>query len=178
MIPYILSILIGLRLFFFKPASQIQFIEESTGSAVLNTAVVVEVSGSIVKPGVYSFSKDSRIQDLLVQAGGLSEKADRSWVSKYLNLAARLSDGSKIYIPSVSESIKNKDVLGSNNTSNDIININKASSAELDTLPGIGAVTAEKIISGRPYTTIDELLTKKIVSKSVYEKIKDKIATY
>lgn len=52
-----------------------------------------------------------------------------------------------------------------------LVNINSASAQELEKLPGIGPVTAGKIIAGRPYTSIDELLVKKVVGRSTYEKI-------
>ncbi len=55
------------------------------------------------------------------------------------------------------------------------IDINSASREELDTLPGIGPVRADRIVKGRPYKGKDELLQKKIIPQSVYEKIKDRI---
>ena len=60
----------------------------------------------------------------------------------------------------------------------DLININNASESELDSLPGIGKVTAQKIISGRPYQTIKELKTRKIVGNSTFEKIKNLISVF
>jgi DNA uptake protein ComE-like DNA-binding protein len=57
-----------------------------------------------------------------------------------------------------------------------LININEASEGQLDTLYGVGPATAQKIIGGRPYSDIQELLTKKIVSRSVFDKIKDRIS--
>jgi competence protein ComEA len=58
------------------------------------------------------------------------------------------------------------------------VNINTASESELDTLPGVGNVTAGKIISNRPYNALDELLSKKVVNTGVFEQIKDKITIY
>ena len=63
------------------------------------------------------------------------------------------------------------------NQSPTIINLNTASAEELDTLPGVGAVTVNKIINGRPYSTIEDLLNKKIVNKGVFENIKGLITT-
>ena len=60
-------------------------------------------------------------------------------------------------------------------TQSTLININTASFEELDTLPGVGKVIGQKIINNRPYSSIEELQTKKIVNKSTYEKIKDLI---
>lgn len=136
-----------------------------------NESVWIDISGSVMNPGVYQLPPDSRLKDALVKAGGLNSDADRDYVSKSLNLAKKLTDGEKIYIPKVGERV----VLGSTAPSS-TININTASVDELDKLPGIGAVTAEKIINSRPYSSIQELLDKKVVSSSVFEKIKDKIA--
>lgn len=173
------------RVITFKNQSKVEFVEqESTVSAVISTeSIKAEIAGAVIKPGVYSFPSNGRIQDLLVISGGLSEEADRNWVAKHINLAARIIDGSKVYIPTKSET----DTTSQNNTaiegvsnvlSNNIVNINTASKAELDTLPGVGEITAEKIISNRPYQNINELLSKKAVGQSVFNKIKDQITVY
>ncbi len=140
----------------------------------------VDVSGSVVSPGVYELNSYARIQDALIKAGGLSADADRNFVSKNINLAQKLSDGAKIYIPSANENSNPSGLSSISNPStlNHLININLASADELDSLPGIGPATAAKIISGRPYETIDDLLTKKAVGKSVLEKIKDRVTVY
>jgi competence protein ComEA len=138
--------------------------------------IAVDVEGAVVKPGVYKLAMDSRIQDALIAAGGLGEGADRERLAKSLNLAAKLIDGGKVYIPSVGEEIVasgGNNVLGSGTES--LININSASESELDTLPGIGKTTADKIISNRPYGVIEELVEKKIVGNKVFQDIKGKI---
>lgn len=145
--------------------------------------IIVDVEGAVVKPGIYSLNQGSRVQDALILALGLSEKADRNWVEKNLNLAAKLSDGTKIYIPRLGETqngttnvvqgvSSGTDVVGSNA----LINVNNASVAELDTLPGVGPATAQKIIGNRPYATVDELLSKKSVNSKVFSQIKDKVS--
>jgi competence protein ComEA len=120
----------------------------------------------------------ARIEDLLVVSGGLSVVADREWVSKNINRASRLSDGQKIYIYSQSEvlsakesdSIKvDQEVLGSSNSK--LININTASSKELENLIGIGPVLAQKIVEGRIYSSLDELVKKGILSQKTFNKI-------
>ena len=162
----------------FEPA------KSASDSAQVNTQnIVIDVEGAVVKPGVYSLNQGARVQEALVLALGLSEKADRNWVEKNLNLAAKLSDGAKIYIPRLGE-IQNpavNAVLGvSSGTdivgSSALINVNTASGAELDTLPGVGPVTAQKIINNRPYTMVDELLSKKSVNSKVFSQIKDKVS--
>ena len=147
--------------------------------------LVVDVEGGVVNPGVYTLNSDARIQDALVAAGGLSATADRNWVAKTLNLAAKVTDGAKIYIPMEGE-IGTTGSISSNSsgssegssTVSGLININSASQAKLEALPGIGPVTAQKVIDGRPYSTVEELLAKKILSKKVYEQVKEKVSTY
>ncbi len=173
-------LIIGLRLTFFSQPAEVKFISNS--EATRSAELLVDVAGEVTKPGVYKLPFDSRLKDLLVAAGGLTDLADREWINKNMNLAMKLTDASKIYIPSTDETqadspINNEDNF-SNTLSNHNININNASIAELDTLAGVGEVTAKKIIDNRPYGTIDELLTKKVVSKSVFEKIKEKITVY
>lgn len=179
-------ILVGVRvLFYFKKAEPtVTFISEASSSAVFPTQITVEVAGAVVKPGVYTLTTENRIQDLLLAAGGLGTTADRSWVAKGINLASKLSDGAKVYIPAVGEvegesSInKVKAVGGETFISKSIININTASETQLDSLPGVGKVTTEKILAGRPYQSIEELVEKKIVNKGTFEKIKDKVSVY
>jgi len=59
-----------------------------------------------------------------------------------------------------------------------LININTASSEDLDSLPGVGPVTADKIINGRPYQTINDLIDRKILTNKVFSQIKDKISAF
>ncbi|MEK7526158.1 MAG: ComEA family DNA-binding protein [Patescibacteria group bacterium] len=146
---------------------------------------VVEISGSVEHPGVYHMVSGSRIDDLIVACGGLSVDADRGWVDKNLNRAAKLTDGQKLYIPNQSEVLSANDSTAGTSISNSIsqnlsksININTASSSQLESLSGIGPVTAQKMIEGRPYSSVEELLTKKILSQKVYDKNKDLLSVY
>lgn len=132
---------------------------------------IVEIAGAVEKPGVYGLQADSRIEDLLVMAGGLSATADREWVSRTLNRAAKLADGQKVYIPE-------KTQISNVKAQNQNLNINVASQSQLKDLPGIGQATAEKIIEQRPYSAVEELLTRKIVKKNQYEQIKDRVSVY
>ncbi len=148
-------------------------------------SLVIDIEGAVLRPGVYRLSEDARLQDVLIASGGLSSSADRAWIEKHINLAAKLSDGAKIYIPTNTESSfsqnarttqstsQNQSVLGS---VDNLISINSATAAQLDQLPSIGPVSAQKIIDNRPYLSIDELVTKKAVSTKTLEKIKDKIS--
>jgi len=148
-------------------------------SSISNKDIVVDVEGAVEKPGIYHLPLDARQQDALVAAGGMSKLADRQLVAKTLNMAAKLSDGMKLYIPRIGESVgvvsgaSGPGVAGAMTSA---ISVNSATTAELDGLPGIGAVTANRIITNRPYGSLDELITKKAIGRSVFEKIKDKIS--
>ncbi|MBI2103948.1 helix-hairpin-helix domain-containing protein [Candidatus Woesebacteria bacterium] len=147
--------------------------------------IVVEVSGAVEKPGVYKFQNGSRIEDALVAAGGLSADANREYVEKTINRAAILTDGQKIYVPKQSEvlsaSLNQSDQTGSGNygeRGSGLVNINSASQKELEELPGIGPVYASNIIEQRPYSSVEELLTKGVLKEGVYNKIKDLVSVY
>lgn len=147
--------------------------------------IFVEIAGAVEKPGVYRLSQTSRVEDLLITSGGLSASADRNWVDRYINRAAKLTDGQKFYIPKVDEQSTGKSAENlSDGTSGFLngeysriisVNINTASQIELETLPGIGPVFAQSIIDHRPYSTADELLRKDVLKQYVYEKIKDRV---
>lgn len=154
--------------------NEIKFEHEDSASKS-QSFISIDIEGAVVNPGVYKLNQGSIIQDALVWAGGLSQDADRDFVAKNINLAAKLTDGAKIYIPKKGDQtqVKSASVLNT-----DLININSASAESLDTLPGVGVVTAEKIINNRPYININELLDKKVVSNKVFTQIKDKITAY
>ena len=156
-------------------------IQKAGEAEELGSKLVADVAGAVIKPGVYELKAGARINEALIAAGGLGEVADREWVEKNLNLAAKVTDGQKIYIPSREESNTNKDSPRSTLQGLSLkekININTASSAELDTLWGVGEATAKKIIDSRPYGAVEELLTKKAVKNNVYEAIKDSVSVY
>ncbi|OGG22208.1 hypothetical protein A3D03_04625 [Candidatus Gottesmanbacteria bacterium RIFCSPHIGHO2_02_FULL_40_13] len=154
--------------------------ETATGSTRLKIAFDIE--GAVEKPGLYQLDEGTRVDDILILAGGFSANADREWAEKSLNRAAKLIDGGKIYIPSVDEISSGKVLSNLRNPSNLLgittgnININTASQSELESLPGVGPATALKIISGRPYMSLDELKSKKIAGNALYEKIKEMIS--
>ena len=134
--------------------------------------VVVDVEGEVLNPGIYRLEEDSRVEEGLIAAGGLAAKADRGWVEKNLNRAERVSDGMKIFIPKIGESL----VVTSQDTGSKLVNINTAGVEELDRLPGIGPVTAGKIIDYRKsnggFKEIVELKLVPGIGDKLYEGIK------
>jgi len=174
---------VGYFIFTYYSQSDVQMEVVSSPTETIQT-IMVDLQGAVEKPGVYEMKTGDRIQDLLIKAGGLSAEADRDWVNKNLNLALKLSDSAKIWIPSKSETQTVSVVAASSQTLvagtsiTDKININSASLNDLDTLSGIGSARAQAIINNRPYTTIDDLVSKKVITKSVFEKIKERITVY
>jgi len=137
-------------------------------SATASAELTVDIGGEVARPGVYKLSGGARIEDALRFAGGLTGDADTEYINKYLNKAAKVSDGQKLYIPK----------QNAEKTSDGLVNINSASQGELEGLPGIGPVTAGKIMAGRPYQNISELVGRKIVGTKVFEQIKDQISVW
>lgn len=181
-------ILLGLATFFFRikeEAPKVEIISENSPSS---STIFVDLQGAVEKPGVYELPVDARINDLLIRAGGLSASADREWVSKNINLAQKLTDGIKIYIPSRQEvnrfggpglsTAVGGEVAGISAETSRKININTASQSQLESLWGIGKVRARAIIDNRPYQTIEELVSKAKIPQGVFEKIKNQITVY
>lgn len=143
-------------------------------SIVSTNRLKVDVSGAVKEPGVFDLEDDSRVEDAVVKAGGFLETANTIYVSKYLNLSKKVSDGEKIYIPFDDEPVESLKISSSNLVNSPgKINLNGSTQAEVESLPGVGMVTATKIISARPFESVEELMTKKIVGKAVYDKVKD-----
>lgn len=141
----------------------------------------VYISGEISKEGVYEFEDGDRLDDLIKKAGGLTENANQ----KDLNLAMRLEDEMKIYIPSIYE-VSSDDTADtipivtsdSKETSKDKININKASKEELMTLPNIGDKRADSILEYREsnkFETIEDIKNVNGIGEKFYQSLKDLI---
>jgi competence protein ComEA len=132
----------------------------------------VDIQGAVNKPGVYTMPPNSRVEDLLQTAGGFTSNSDTKWIESNLNRAKKLMDGEKIYIPS------NNDQSSMINVQSKKININSASQVELEGLAGIGPTLAAKIVSGRPYQNVEELVSRKILGAKQYATIREQIQTW
>lgn len=176
---------IGLIQFFPKAENTIEFKKggevEAASTSAVPSEILVDVSGEVKNPGVYALPQSARVQDALKAAGGLNVNADYTYVSKMVNLASAVRDGMKIYIPHQGEASINTSVVlqssgdvGIESTSG-VVSINNASESDLENLPGIGPVTAGKIIASRPYSSIEDLINNKVIGQSTFNKIKDQI---
>lgn len=157
-------------------------IQENSSQKRSSEKILVDVSGAVENPGIYTFSLEDRINDALVAAGGLSAEADRGYVSRYMNLAEKLSDGMKVFVPIKDdpylasktgvEYVMGEEREDTTNLTSSKLNVNTASLEELDSLWGIGKARAESIISHRPYASLEELVIKAAIPGSVVDRNK------
>lgn len=141
--------------------------------------LTVFISGEVNNPGVLKLTQGTIVKDAIESASGYSPDADQDLV----NLAHGLSDGLHIHVPAIGD---NSDVAifsispGQSTGANRKININTAELEELDTLPRIGPVTANKIIEYRelfgPFTTIESIMEVSGIGPGTYDDIKDLIS--
>jgi competence protein ComEA len=138
----------------------------------------VDVAGAVKTPGVYRLPPGSIVADAIALAGGPSADADLD----RLNKAIDLQDGSQVYVPRRSETRSSPpDPAGSalvtplpplRAASSSLIDLNTATLEELDGLPEIGPALAKRIVEGRPYGAVEELLRVKGIGPAVYDEIK------
>jgi competence protein ComEA len=138
--------------------------------------VVVDVTGAVVKPGLYRLPTGSRVGDAIDAAGGFNPRVDADRVATALNLAETLKDGGQVHVPSRDEATASNAAGGGSGggggaSGGSLVNINTASASELDALPGIGPVTAAKIIESRtaqPFASVGDLRERKLVGEKAF----------
>ncbi len=167
-------------------------IEETENTS--NNNIIVDISGEVKNPGVLELEEGSRIKDAINEAGGTTKNADTTDI----NLAYKLEDGMKIKIPTKSKkkenqvsegyistnagnSIENQNFKNKPDTQNKkVININRATKEELETIPGVGASTAEKIIKYRKekgkFEKKEDIKNVSGIGDAKYNKMKDYIS--
>lgn len=173
-------------------------IEEEVGD---ECSISVDIEGSVKHPGVYCLEGGSLVVDALNISGGLIKGYAKEYISRKINLALPLRNNQKIYFPFEKDtdckiqefSVVAQDIednfndanssTGTNDSSStegsdsgtQCVNINTALKDELITLNGVGDSTAQKIIAGRPYTKIEDLLNVSGIGVATLNKFKDKI---
>jgi competence protein ComEA len=131
----------------------------AAAGAAAATPVVVDVEGAVRRPGLVHLPEHARVADAVARAGGISRRADRSGV----NLAAPVSDGQQVLVPSRGGGGTAGAVSGAGAESgvSSPVSLSSATAEQLDGLPGVGPVTAQKIIAYRtqhgPFHSVDEL---------------------
>ena len=155
---------------------------------VRETPVYVHVCGAVVSEGVYALQPGSRVSDGIAAAGGFSETADTT----YHNLAALLSDGQKVYVPTVEEtktlSVPERAASSDENEAGGVlsgetgtkkVNLNTAGLEELMTLSGIGEAKAKRILQYRekvgPFQSIEEIKNVSGIGDAMFERVRESI---
>lgn len=185
----IILIIIGIGMSFkdqFLEKAEVKFLNKSVGltefvDVEVYKEVTIDISGEVINPGVYRLIGDVRVNDALIKAGGLSAKADRDWVAKNLNLAEKLVDGQKIFIPKIGDILgQSRDATHGVSTIDKIIRINSATVEQLDTLSGVGPSIAKKIIDYRTknggFKNIEELKLVSGIGDKLFEEIKNDVS--
>lgn len=120
-------------------------------------AILVQVSGAVASPGLVTAQPGDRVVDLIERAGGALPEADLD----ALNLALRVRDEDMVRVPFEGDPLAIR-----------LLDLNTATQAELEELPGIGPARAGAIIAARPLASVDDVLEQGLVPASVWEEIR------
>lgn len=174
---------------------------ESTNGSGVGTdgarggGLVVEVAGAVARPGLYHLAAGSRVADAIAAAGGYSRRVDATRTTAAVNLAAHLADGDRVLVPSRDDPAATRGgsggsaSVGADGSSSSpggaagsaLLDLNRATAAELDALPGIGPVTAAKIVAARqerPFRSVAELRERKLVGPSVFARLRSLVTVH
>jgi len=139
--------------------------------------LVIDVQGAVVRPGIVRLPAGSRIGDAIAAAGGYGPRVAADRIGQALNLAALVKDGDQVVVPSRDDpAVTPGSATSGGPGAGGPIDLNRATAAELDALPGIGPVTAAKIVAARAeqaFASVDELKTRKILGAATFDKVKD-----
>jgi competence protein ComEA len=153
--------------------------------------IIVHVAGAVKSPGVYHLAHGERLQDAIEAAGGATQDAD----IHRLNLAMRVQDGQRVYVPggsesappsvpapSITDAAQLAEASPSPLASDALIDLNTATSEQLQTLPRIGPVMAQRIIEYRQthggFTSVEDLMNVKGIGEKTFEKIRPLVVVY
>jgi competence protein ComEA len=158
-----------------QQASEDQVQQEETKT------IIVDVKGQVRNPGIVTLEEGKRVYDAIEYAGGITENGNLDAI----NLAAYLKDGQCIYVPEKGENLDNKEIMISQQISEQtgrMININTANEQELMELPGIGPATAKKIIDFRStnngFASIEDIMNVSGIGEKKFQQIKDLISIH
>lgn len=138
-----------------------------------NQKCFVYVCGAVNNPDVYILSSENHIVDAIEASGGFCDDADIN----YLNLAEKINDGMRIYVPVIGETVTEPVAVQNSGTESGLVNINTADADKLMSIPGIGKSKADKIISYREkngsFGSISDIMNVDGIKNGMYDKIKD-----
>jgi competence protein ComEA len=177
----LIVILLGVRHFARgggQPSAQAQPTLAADAAAVSHSKIVVHVVGAVRRPGLYALRKEARIADAVRRAGGATRRADL----EAINLAAPAEDGLQVVVPrrqppaaASGAAAAPGDAPGSGP-----VHLNTATLEQLDTLPGVGPVTAQKILDWRQshgaFTSVDDLDAVPGIGPARLEELRDLVA--
>jgi len=152
---------------------------ETAGAA--SSAVVVDVVGAVRRPGLYRLAQGARIADAVSRAGGATRKADLALI----NLAAPLADGEQVVVPRRGTAAPGVSPAAGGSSASGMptggpVHLSTATLEQLDSLPGIGPVTAQKILDYRQqhgaFTSVDELDAVPGIGPARLDQLKDLVA--
>ena len=134
--------------------------------------ITVHVAGMVSRPGLVALAKGSRVADAVAAAGGLLPGAH----TESINLAAPVADGEQIVVPGPN---RDSSAVGSGGAGDEKIHLNAATAAELDALPGVGPVIAERIVSYReengPFQALEDLLDVPGIGEAKLADLRDRL---
>ncbi len=145
--------------------------------------LIVDVAGAVGRPGLVRLAAGSRVGDAVAAAGGYASAADLEAVARTLNLAAPVADGMKVLVPSLADAARagaddSDPAAGAEDGARRRVDLNTAAQDELEALPGIGPVTAGRIIEARGearFTEVEELRARGLVGQAVFDRLRDLI---
>jgi competence protein ComEA len=148
--------------------------------------LIVEVAGAVARPGLYHLAAGARVADAIAAAGGYGPRIDVVRATAELNLAARVSDGDRILVPSrddlvVSGSPSPSSAAANTPAHSGPLDLNRATAEELDALPGVGPVTVAKIIasrSERAFRSVLDLRTRKLVGTAEFARVQKLVTVH
>lgn len=155
-----------------------------SASITVPSEIIVDVEGAVLRPGLQALPAGARVGDAVAAAGGFSPRADLAASAERLNLAEPLSDGAKVHVPALGETAADASGTAGSAAAGTgsggpgavaLIDLNNADQPALESLPGIGPVTAVEIIAARstaPFASVDELLSRGIVGPVTFEQVR------
>jgi competence protein ComEA len=156
---------------------------DSSGQpATASGTIFVDVEGAVAEPGIRELPAGSRVADAIAAAGGYGSDADLEAATSAINLAEPLNDGQQVRVPAIGEvepgqpSPQPAPAGGDAGTSGATgpVDLNTATPEELEALPGIGAVTVQKIVAARqerPFTSLEDAVERGVIHRGQLEDI-------
>jgi competence protein ComEA len=149
-------------------------------AAGVGGTIFVDVEGAVVEPGIRELPTGSRVADAISAAGGYAADADLEAASTGINLAQPLTDGQQVHVPHVgaAQAPSPGDAPpasgGGSDSTGELVNLNTATPEELEALPGIGAVTVQKIVAARqerPFASLEDAVQRGVIHRGQLEDI-------